>query len=349
MESRMHAGVFPHLYSPILNLRETEEAIRFIKTTFQERLAKALNLARVSAPLFVPSRTGLNDHLSGVEKPVRFRVKTMGEDAEVVQSLAKWKRKALADYAFSTGEGLYTDMNAIRPDEELDNIHSVYVDQWDWERILLAEDRNLDFLRSIVRKIYGVILETEAAVCGRYSGLEESRLPKEIHFVHSEELEERFPDLSPKERENSLLAAHGAAFIIGLGWPLSDGKPHDTRAADYDDWSTETPGGRHGLNGDLLVWNPTIERAFELSSMGIRVNAESLMRQLEMKKETHKLEFDFHKKLVKGQLPLTIGGGIGQSRLCMYFLRKAHIGEVQSSVWPRETVQAFKEKGVRLL
>jgi aspartate--ammonia ligase len=349
MEIRENAAFFPASYRPILNLRETEEAIVFIKAMFQERLARALHLARVSAPLFVSSRTGINDHLSGVEKPVRFRVKAIGEEAEVVQSLAKWKRKALADYAFTAGEGLYTDMNAIRPDEQLDNTHSVYVDQWDWERILLPSDRNLDFLKSIVRSIYGVIRETETAVCDRYPGLGRPQLPESIPFIHSEELEARFPELRPRDREHALLRERGAAFVIGLGWPLSDGNPHDARAADYDDWSAETPDGRHGLNGDLLVWNPALDRAFELSSMGIRVSPESLVRQLEMKNETHKLEFDFHKKLIHGQLPLTIGGGIGQSRLCMFFLRKAHIGEVQSSVWPEEVILACREKGVRLL
>jgi aspartate--ammonia ligase len=349
MEIQERPSIFPPSYSQKLGLRETEIAIKFIKDTFQGKLSKALNLTRVSAPVFVLSGTGVNDHLSGVEKPVSFTIRHTGEQAEVVQSLAKWKRKALADYGFGCGEGLYTDMNAIRPDEQLDNLHSVYVDQWDWESILRPEERNIGKLKAVVRSIYGVIRETEALVCGRYPAMEGPYLPGDIHFVHSEELEAAYPGLTPREREHRITADKGAVFVIGLGWPLSNGVPHDSRAADYDDWSTETGGGKRGLNGDILVWYPPLNRSFELSSMGIRVDPEALRRQLEMKGELSKLELDYHRRLVNGNLPLTVGGGIGQSRLCMLFLRKAHIGEVQSSVWPAEMVKAFREKNVFIL
>jgi len=343
------SSIFPQSYAQKLNLRETEAAIKFIKDTFQKELAEALNLTRVSAPVFVPSGTGINDHLSGVEKPVSFIIRHTGERAEVVQSLAKWKRKALADYGFAVGEGLYTDMNAIRPDEQLDNLHSVYVDQWDWERILRPEDRNTGALREIVRTIYRVVRETERLVCERYPGLGGPFLPEDVHFVHSEDLEDAYPDLPPREREHRITREKGAVFVIGLGWPLRNGRPHDARAADYDDWSSETRGGKHGLNGDILVWYPVLNCSLELSSMGIRVDRDSLARQLEMKGELNKLPLDYHQKLMNGKLPLTVGGGIGQSRLCMFYLRKAHIGEVQSSVWPADMVKAFRDNNVFLL
>ena len=349
MNANESKAEFPKSYNSILNLRETEKAIKFIKDTFQNKLSQALNLTRVSAPVFVLSKTGINDHLSGTEKPVRFTIRHMGESAEVVQSLAKWKRKALADYGFAPGEGLYTDMNAIRPDEHLDNLHSCYVDQWDWERIILTDNRNHDFLKNIVQTIYRAIRETEALVCSKYPNLPGPFLPEDIHFVHSQDLEAAYPDMTPREREAVISKEKGAVFVIGLGWPLKDGKPHDLRAADYDDWSTETGGGKRGLNGDIHVWYPVLGCAFELSSMGIRVDGEALIRQLEMKGERHKLNMDYHQRLINDVLPLTIGGGIGQSRLCMLFLRKAHIGEVQSSAWPEDMVKAMRERNVFLL
>lgn len=342
-------SIFPEDYRQTLNLRETEKAIHFIKNAFQTRLSEALNLSRVSAPLFVLGRTGLNDHLSGSERPVRFLIRHLGEEAEVVQSLAKWKRKALADYGFAPGEGLYTDMNAIRPDETLDNLHSVYVDQWDWERILRPGERGLNTLMETVRIIYGAIRDTERLVCRTFPALPGPILPDAIHFVHSEDLETAWPGMTPRERETRATREKGAVFVIGLGWPLRNGTPHDTRAADYDDWSTETGPGRHGLNGDILVHYPLLDCVFELSSMGIRVDREALVRQLEVKGETEKLGREYHRSLMDGRLPQTIGGGIGQSRLCMLFLRKAHIGEIQSGVWPEEMAQSFREKNVFLL
>ena len=341
--------IFPADYRQTLNLRETEKAIHFIKNAFQVRLSESLNLSRVSAPLFVLGRTGLNDHLSGKEQPVRFFIRHLGEEAEVVQSLAKWKRKALADYGFAPGEGLYADMNAIRPDETLDNLHSVYVDQWDWERILRPGERDLNSLMETVRIIYGAIRDTERLVCRTFPSLPGPILPDAIHFTHSEDLEAAWPELTPRQRETRATREKGAVFVIGLGWPLGNGMPHDTRAADYDDWSTETGQGRHGLNGDILVHYPLLNCAFELSSMGIRVDREALVRQLEMKGESGKLEREYHRSLTEGRLPQTIGGGIGQSRLCMFFLRKAHIGEIQSGVWPEEMAQSFREKNVFLL
>jgi aspartate--ammonia ligase len=336
-------------YNSFLNLRETEEAIKYIKDSFQVNLAKELNLTRVSAPIVVLGRTGINDRLTGVENPVSFNVRDIHEKGEVVQSLAKWKRIALADYGFKHGEGLYTDMNAIRPDEILDNLHSIYVDQWDWERVINEEERNLEFLINIFEKIYKVMRETEEEVCQRYKQISGPFLPEMIHFIHSEELEERYPNLSPREREDVICKEDGAVFLIGIGAELRSGKPHDGRAADYDDWSTETGKGKRGLNGDILVWNPVLGCAFELTSMGIRVDEESLLRQLEIKGELSKAELDYHQRLLRGELPLTIGGGIGQSRLCMLFLRKAHIGEVQSSIWPDEMRDICKNNNISLL
>jgi len=317
---------------PQLDLRQTERAIRVIKEFFQTHLAEALNLLRVSAPLFVPADTGLNDNLNGVELPVSFAIKGLGGmRAEIVQSLAKWKRMALADYGFAPGEGLYTDMNAIRPDEVLDAIHSIYVDQWDWERVMAPDERNLDFLCDIVER-YGF----------------DPILPEAIQFVHTVELAERYPDLSPREREDAIARECGAVFIIGIGADLPDGKPHDGRAPDYDDWTTPTPRGP-GLNGDIFVWNPVLGRSFELSSMGIRVNAESLKRQLAIRAAENRLELPFHRRLLAGELPQTIGGGLGQSRLCMFFLRKRHIGEVQCSIWPEEMKAQLSREGICLL
>jgi aspartate--ammonia ligase len=339
----------PKEYNPSLGLRETEKAIKFIKDNFQDRLAEELNLVRVSAPVLVLRKTGINDYLTGKEKPIRFNVLNMNEEAEIVQALTKWKRVALADYGFSHGEGLYTDMNAIRADEILDNLHSVYVDQWDWERIVSKDERNLNFLKSIVTEIYKVIKEMEKLVYEKFEKLRAPFLPEEIYFIHSEDLLEEYPDLSPEEREDEICREKGAVFVIGVGAELKDGKPHDERAADYDDWITETGKGRRGLNGDILVWYPLLQSAFELSSMGIRVNKNSLLEQLEIKGEQDNVGLYFHQRLLQGELPLTIGGGIGQSRLCMLYLKKAHIGEVQSSVWPDEMINKCKECKILLL
>ncbi len=339
----------PRDYSPCLGLRETEKAIQFIKSSFQDRLAEELNLARVSAPILVLRKTGINDYLTGKERPIRFNVLNMNEEAEIVQALTKWKRVALADYGFSHGEGLYTDMNAIRPDETLDNLHSVYVDQWDWERVVSRDERNLGFLKFMVTKIYRVIREMEKLVCDKFEKLLAPFLPGEIHFIHSEDLLEMYPDLSPEERENKICREKRAVFVIGVGAELKDGKPHDETAADYDDWTTETGKGKRGLNGDILVWYPLLQCAFELSSMGIRVDKDSLLEQLEIKGEKDNVGLYFHRRLLQDELPLTIGGGIGQSRLCMLYLRKAHIGEVQSSVWPEEMMKKCKESKILLL
>lgn len=308
-----------------------------------------MNLKRVSAPIVVLSRTGINDNLTGIENPISFNVTDIEERAEIVQSLAKWKRMALADYSFKCGEGLYTDMNAIRPDESLDNLHSIYVDQWDWERIITRGERNLEFLKYIVREIYEVMIETEKEVCQIYKKIPGPFLPEQIHFIHSEELEERLPGLTPREREDAICKEVGVVFIIGIGAKLKSGNPHDGRAADYDDWSTKIGKNKRGLNGDILIWYPLLNSAMELSSMGIRVDKESLLRQLKIKGELNKVNLYFHQRLLKGELPFTIGGGIGQSRLCMFFLRKAHIGEVQSSIWPDEMKKVCKNNNIFLL
>lgn len=338
--------MLPGGYRPLLGIAETELAIKFIKDYFQDNFAKALGLRRVSAPTVVTKASGINDYLSGVERPVGFVVKDTGEKAEIVQSLAKWKRSAIADYGFSSGEGLYTDMNAIRPDERLDNLHSIYVDQWDWELSIRTQDRNLKFLRAVVTKIYGVIKRTELAAHKKFPVLGRPILPQKIHFIHSEELEAMYPEVPPGERENRICEKMGAVFVIGIGSPLADGHPHDERAPDYDDWHTETGCGRRGLNGDILVWYPVLGCAFELSSMGIRVDKNSLSVQLKLK---HAKRLPYHDRLLRGELPQTIGGGIGQSRLCMFFLRKAHIGEVQSAIWPKGMVKACRKSNIKLL
>jgi aspartate--ammonia ligase len=339
----------PDGYAPALSLRETEQAIKFIKDAFQSGLAAALNLARVSAPLCVPTSSGLNDHLNGVETPVRFGVRSIGEDVEIVQSLAKWKRAALADYGFEHGEGLYTDMNAIRPDETLDNLHSIYVDQWDWERVIDASERTVPFLRKIVQDIYGVLLRTNLLLHERIPSMPALELPEQPAFFFSEDLEASDPDHTPEERVNRVCRDAGAVFIIGIGAPLRNGIPHDGRAADYDDWSTPTDASHRGLNGDLFVWNPVLNCAFELSSMGIRVDPRALLYQLELRGELDNQNLPYHRRLLEGGLPLTIGGGIGQSRLCMLLLHTAHIGEVQSGVWSDATRSACLSAGIPLL
>jgi len=337
-------------YHPILGLRDTERGIKYIKDFFQDHLAEALNLQRVSAPLFLRKGSGINDDLNGVEAKAAFKIKDDNySDAECLFSLAKWKRMVLADYGFSHGEGLYTDMNAIRPDEEcLDNLHSIYVDQWDWERIINADERNLDFLKAIVRKIYNVLKKTEAVVDAEYLHVE-PMLPDEIAFIHSEELLERYPGLDARERENRITQERGAVFVIGIGGELADGTLHDGRAPDYDDWTTPTGEGTRGLNGDILLWYPLLNRAMEMSSMGIRVDREAMLRQLEIRRMPERKELPWHSRLLDGELPLTVGGGIGQSRLCMYFLRKLHVGEVHASVWPEDMAKRCRDAGVMLL
>jgi aspartate--ammonia ligase len=339
----------PPDYQPLLDIRQTELAIRQIKEFFQTNLAFELNLMRVTAPLFVLSGTGINDDLNGIERPVAFPVRGLQESqAEIVQSLAKWKRLQLADFKLQPGEGLYTDMNAIRPDEQLDNLHSIYVDQWDWERVMRKEERNLEFLRWVVMKIYDVIRRTERYVSHLYPNIQPT-LPEEITFIHSEDLERSYPELTPKEREKQICMEHGAVFVIGIGADLPDGQPHDGRAPDYDDWSTLTGEGKQGLNGDILVYYPLLDCAYELSSMGIRVDEAALLRQLEIRGALQRKELYFHKRLLNGELPLSIGGGIGQSRLCMFYLQKAHIGEIQSSLWPSEMVAQCREHHIVLL
>jgi len=339
----------PETYQPLLSLRDTETAIRAIKEFFQTNLAFELNLQRVTAPLFVLSGTGINDDLNGTERPVRFPVKALGDtQAEIVHSLAKWKRLTLALHRYEYGEGLYTDMNAIRADEELDALHSLYVDQWDWERVIREGDRNIHFLQRIVRSIYDVIRRTELYITHRYPVIE-AILPDQITFIHAAELAAIYPNLTPKEREYEICREYGAVFVMGIGHPLADGTPHDGRAPDYDDWSTEGDNGFPGLNGDILVYYPVLDCVFEMSSMGIRVDKAALIRQLTMAGKLDRMNLQFHKMLLNGDLPYTIGGGIGQSRLCMFYLRKKHIGEVQSSIWTEEILKDCKEKNIPLL
>lgn len=350
MTTRAIPGLaLPQGYKPLLDVKQTERAIKELKDFFELNLATELNLSRVTAPLFVQAGTGINDDLNGIEQPVTFPVRAMkGARAEIVQSLAKWKRLQLATLGLMPGYGLYTDMNAIRPDETLDNTHSLYVDQWDWERVIHPSERNVDFLRKVVRKIYAVLKRTEHFVGERHPALH-PELPEEITFVHAEELRARYPRLTPKQREHRLLRKCGAAFIIGIGGELGDGTIHDGRAPDYDDWSTPAPDGRRGLNGDLFIWNPVLQSAFELSSMGIRVDRKALLRQLKIRGCEERRTLFWHQTLLNNGMPLSIGGGIGQSRLCMYFLRKAHVGEIQASLWPREMVDACRDCGIPLL
>jgi aspartate--ammonia ligase len=336
-------------YESVLDMRQTEQGIKLIKEFFQQNLSTELRLRRVTAPLFVLQGLGINDDLNGVERPVTFPIKDLGDaKAEVVHSLAKWKRLTLAEYHVEPGYGVYTDMNAIRADEELDNLHSLYVDQWDWEAVITRDQRNLDFLKNIVRRIYASILRTEFLVCERYCKLNPF-LPQEIHFIHSEDLLAMYPDKSVKEREDLIAKKYGAVFIIGIGGKLANGEPHDGRAPDYDDWTTDCGDGKKGLNGDILIWYPVLGRAVELSSMGIRVDQESLIRQLEITGKQDRAKLYFHQKLLNGELPLSVGGGIGQSRLCMVLLQKAHLGEIQASIWPDEMRKECHELGMTLI
>ena len=329
----------PSSYKPKLSVYETQKAIDYIKRTFQMNLAIELNLRRVSAPLFVRENSGLNDNLNGVERPVKFDVPAVGEYAEVVHSLAKWKRLALKRYDFFVGKGIYTDMNAIRRDEELDNIHSVYVDQWDWEKVIDRSMRNEEYLRLVVKKIVVALVATNNAVRYEFNQLE-CNISPEVSFITTQELEDLYPDKTPKERENLYVREHHTTFLMKIGGALRSGKPHDGRAPDYDDWE---------LNGDILIWNEVLGTAFEISSMGIRVDAESLARQLKTAGCEERAELPFHKMLLNDELPLTIGGGIGQSRLCMLLMQTAHIGEVQVSVWDDKTMSVCEKAGIMLL
>lgn len=339
----------PTGYKSLLNLSQTELGIKAIKDFFQQNLSSELRLRRVTAPLFVLKGMGINDDLNGVERAVTFPIKDLGDaKAEIVHSLAKWKRLTLADYQIEEGYGIYTDMNAIRSDEELDNLHSLYVDQWDWERVMKPEERTVDFLKEIVERIYAAMVRTEYLVYEMFPAIK-PQLPQKIYFIHSEELLQRYPGLTAKEREDAITREYGAVFIIGIGAKLSNGEKHDGRAPDYDDWSTPTPDGHVGLNGDLLVWNSVLGHALELSSMGIRVDREALLRQLAITNTEDRKELFFHKRLLEGELPQSIGGGIGQSRLCMFYLRKAHIGEIQSSIWPETMRKEAREAGIYLI
>lgn len=343
------ALILPKKYRRKLLPETTEVAIKLIKDTFETTLAKELNLRRVTAPLFLLTGTGLNDDLNGVEKAVSFTIDAMdGRPAEVVHSLAKWKRYKLGAYGIPPGYGLYTDMNAIRTFEDLDNLHSLYVDQWDWEKSISETDRNLEYLKTTVRKIYGAIRKTEQVVYERFPHITPT-LPEEITFVFADDLARQYPELSPKEREAEVTKKYGAVFIIGIGGDLCDGKPHDGRAPDYDDWSTVNEAGYKGLNGDIVLWNHVLDIPFEISSMGIRVSPESLIRQLEIRGCSEKASLTFHSMLLNGELPYSIGGGIGQSRLCMFLLQKAHIGEVQASIWPEDQIAMCAQAGIELL
>ena len=329
----------PQGYTAPLPNYELQRAIAFIKSTFQTNLSNALNLRRVSAPLFVAGNSGLNDNLNGVERPVSFDIPDVGLNAEVVHSLAKWKRLALKRYGFHPGKGLYTDMNAIRRDEEVDNLHSVYVDQWDWEKIITREDRNVEYLKSSVRAIVGAVCETCEALDVAFPSLH-GKLDRDVYFITTQELEDRWPEKSPKEREDAICCEHHTVFLMQVGGTLKSGQKHDGRAPDYDDWD---------LNGDILMWNPVLEKSFEISSMGIRVDEESLTRQLKLAGCEERAELPFHKMLLNGELPLTMGGGIGQSRLCMLMIGTCHIGEVQASLWDEETLCGCEAAGITLL
>ncbi len=336
----MSSIFIPEGYDPKYGIMETEIAIKFVKDFFEKELSSALNLTRISAPLFVKKASGLNDNLNGVERPVAFETKEVpGETLEIVHSLAKWKRMALKRYKVPVGQGIYTDMNAIRRDEDMDNTHSIYVDQWDWEKVITKEDRNFDFLKETVRKIYKVFLNTERELSARFEKVK-INLPNEVTFITSQELENLYPNLTPEERENEFAKSKGAIFVMQIGKVLASGQRHDGRAPDYDDWE---------LNGDLILWDPALNHSLELSSMGIRVDKDALERQLKELNLEERKELDFHKQLLNGELPLTIGGGIGQSRICMFFLQKAHIGEVQASFWTEDIKKVCRENEINLL
>ena len=339
----------PENYKALLDMKQTEQGIKLIKEFFQQNLSTELRLRRVTAPLFVMQGLGINDDLNGVERAVTFPIKDLGDaKAEVVHSLAKWKRLTLAEYEIEPEYGIYTDMNAIRADEEMDNLHSLYVDQWDWEAVITKENRNLATLKEVVERIYSAILRTEYLTCETYPQITPF-LPRKIHFIHSEELLQLYPDLTPKEREDEICRKYGAVFIIGIGSKLSNGEKHDGRAPDYDDWSTPNSDGYVGLNGDILIWYPVLNRSVELSSMGIRVDKESLIRQLSMENQMERSNLYFHKRLLADELPLCIGGGIGQSRLCMILLHKGHVGEIQASIWPEDMRQECLKQGMPLI
>jgi aspartate--ammonia ligase len=341
--------ILPRNYRSVVGVRETERAIKTLKDFFELNLATELNLTRVTAPLFVKGGTGINDDLNGVEKPVAFSVPDLaGARVEIVQSLAKWKRMMLGELGFRAGFGLYTDMNALRPDERLDNTHSIYVDQWDWERVITRPDRNVDFLKKVVRKLYSILKRTEQFIHERYPHIK-PLLPEEITFVHAEELLARYPRLTPRQRETALVKEHGAIFVIGIGGQLPDGTIHDGRAPDYDDWTTPSGNGNIGLNGDIILWNPVLETAFEVSSMGVRVDKETLLRQLKVRGCEERRKLLWHRRLLQDEMPLSIGGGLGESRLCMYYLRKAHIGEIQASQWPDAMVRTCRKHNIHLL
>ena len=339
----------PEGYTALLDMVETEHGIKQIKEFFQQNLSTELRLRRVTAPLFVLKGLGINDDLNGVERAVTFPIKDLGDaKAEVVHSLAKWKRLSLAENSIEPGYGIYTDMNAIRADEELDNLHSLYVDQWDWEAVIRPEQRTVTFLKNVVERIYAAIRRTEYLVCENYPCIKPF-LPEKITFVHSEDLLAMYPNKSPKEREDAICEKYGAVFLIGIGGKLANGEKHDGRAPDYDDWTTVGENGKAGLNGDILIWYPVLGRSFELSSMGIRVNKEALLRQLKIEGKEERQQLYFHKKLLDGELPESIGGGIGQSRLCMVLLHKAHIGEIQASIWPEDMRNECKAIGMNLI
>ena len=331
--------IIPEGYASVLSLRETERAIKAVKDIFERSLAERLNLERITAPLFVEKASGLNDDVNGVERKVEFGLKEADARCEIVQSLAKWKRMALYRYGFLPGEGLYTDMNAIRRDDDMDNLHSVFVDQWDWERVITSKERNLDFLKMIVQRIVDAVVDTHNRIKRMYPALTRT-LERDVYFVTAQELEDAYPDLTPKERERAATEKYRTVFLMGIGGALRSGNRHDGRAPDYDDWS---------LNGDLLFWNDTLGQPLELSSMGVRVDAQALKRQLEISGERDRMKYEYHRLIADGTLPLTIGGGIGQSRLCMLLLEKLHIGEVQASYWTAETLKKCKSKGIDIL